>query len=404
MTFKVADLTKKSKWKLTKDVNCYKVKVVYSWGVHGIEPEPITASSGTEFIVPDKRLSTTFSDNHYDKEKQEYVKTYEVSGVYYFVKVDGATCIVFFNDIKDCIELVEQPKDLAIVIKDITTGMYYVDSTRKIKIYDERLRNEAYQLRYSGASLEVFNKKLNESCLGYDYDKKKSEHIVEYEDVAFKLSGTPLSGKVFKNIGFAKQRLLMTVGYYNDTDNDMMKTSTPVSTIPESWKIVEYDRVTKTETVLDFDCTEYVKHALELKGLTTKYGTATRSLYKKLEGKGILDQYKHFLIFTPGDVDSTELSKLMNSSNNLLEEKEEDYNLKQMYNGATYIIKKDEVKIVKGLLDKNMKKEFSNDSICIAIEDRYQALELTFTYYGNLSFKLIDMCTLKEVVKEEEHG
>lgn len=383
MSFKVADLTKNSKWKLTAEVPFYE-GVMYSWGMHTISKSTYNAPVGTEFVVPVKRMSGTFNDKGWDRNtRSEIPATWEASGVYFPITLNGKQGVVFFSDLKNCIELVDQPKDVAYVLKDTVTGTYYVDS---IWLVNERDNNGNYTGNY-----------IPHTPL------KKSESAVQIEDVYFKFSNTALSGKVFKNVGFAKQRLLMTVGYYNGTDNDMMKTSTPISNIPESWVLVEYDRVTKTETILDFDCNEYVQHALELKVLTTKYGSSTRSLYQKLEKKGELDNFKHFIIFTPGNVDQKSLSDIMKDrdDNPLLEEIDR-FTVKEIYDGGSYTIKKSEVQMVKDIVDKKMKKVFGADSICIAIEDRHDAMQIQFTYLGNLNIKMIDMVTLQEIVQEDE--
>lgn len=416
MTFKVADLTKNSKWKLTADVPFYEAEM-YTWGgICSFNQSTYNAPSGTEFTVPVKRLSGTFNDEDWDRVKRERIPpTWEASGVYYLLELNGKLGAIFFSDIKNCIELVDQPKDVAIVIKDTVSGKYYVDlltyctqyDQEKLKQAEDKYRSRVYQ-NFSNNNLNhnVYDEYRQDVCdaeIGVVPDLKKSEVGLTFGGVEFKFASSPLSGKVFKNIGFAKQRLLSSVGYFNDTDNDMMKTSSPIAEIPESWVLVEYDRATKTETVLDFDCNEYVQHALELKVLTTKYGSSTRSLYQKLEKKGELDKYKHFLIFTPGNVDLKPLSEYMKKKddNPLLEEVDR-YSVKEIYDGGSYTIKKSEVQMVKDIVDKKMKKVFGNDSICIAIEDRRDAMEIQFTYLGNLSFKLIDMVTLQEIVQEDE--
>lgn len=412
MTFKVADLTKNSKWKLTAEVPFYEIEHNNYYGINQLKKFTYNAPVGTEFTVPIKRLSGTFNDQGWDRVKREPIAaTWEASGVYYTLELNGKLGAIFFSDIKNCIELVEQPKDIAIVIKDTVSGTYYVDllsyctqyDQNKIKQAEAKLKAADISLHYNRKSYNQYLQEVHDAAIGVAPDLKKSEVALTFGGVEFKFASSPLSGKVFKNIGFAKQRLLMTVGYYNGTDNDMMKTSSPISEIPDSWVLVEYDRVSKTETVLDFDLKEYVNHALELKVLTTKYGSSTRSMYQKLEKKGELDKYKHFLIFTPGNVDQQPLSEYMkNKYDNPLLEEVDRYSVKEIYDGGSYTIKKTEVKMVKDILDKKMKKVFGDDSICIAIENRRDAMEIQFTYLGNLNFKLIDMVTLQEIVQEDE--
>jgi len=414
MTFKVADLTKNSKWKLTAEVPFYPY-TRNQWGLVDINKSVSNAPAGTEFTVPVKRQSGTFNDAGYDRvNRVDIPATWEVTGVYFDVQVNGNAGAVFFNDIKNCIELLEQPKDAVVLIKDMATGKYfnndyvcYVDQYDKDKLKDAEEKYHAsakstpfFCSQYSQVR-HTYDTEVEAAKLGFTApDIKKSEVVLTFAGREFRFASTPLSGKVFKNIGFAKQRLLACVGYYNDTSNDMMYCRDPLTAIPDTWKLVEYDKTTKQETVLDFDCVEYARHALELKILTTKYGSSTRSMYQKLEKKGELDKFKYFLIFTPGDVDQKPLSEYMYYDNKLLEEIDR-YTVREVFNGGSYTIKKEEVKLVKDIVDKKMKKDFGDDSICLAIEERRDALEITFTYLGNLNFKLIDMSTLKEIVNED---
>ena len=414
MTFKVADLTKNSKWKLTAEVPFYP-ETRNQWGWVDIDKSVSNAPAGTEFTVPVKRQSGTFNDAGYDRvNRVDIPATWEASGVYFDVVVNGKTGAVFFNDIKNCIELLEQPKDAVVLIKDMATGKYfnndyvcYVDQYDKDKLkaaeqkYHASAKNTSFFSPHYGQVRDTYDKEVEAAKLGFSApDIKKSEVVLAFAGREFRFASTPLSGKVFKNIGFAKQRLLACVGYYNDTSNDMMYCRDPLTAIPDTWKLVEYDKTTKQETVLDFDCVEYARHAQELKILTTKYGSSTRSMYSKLEKKGELDKFKYFLIFTPGDVDQKPLSDYIHHDNKLLEEIDR-YTVREVFNGGSYTIKKEEVKLVKDIVDKKMKKDFGDDSICIAIEDRRDAMEITFTYLGNLNFKLIDMSTLQEIVNED---
>ncbi len=412
MTFKVADLTKNSKWKLTSEVPFYEC-VLSVWGLDNLKPSTYNAPAGTEFTVPEKRQSGTFSSPTWDHvTRTPITPLWQVSGVYFPVILNGKPGVIFFNDLKDCIELLEQPKDSVVLIKDTATGKYfnsdyvcYVEQYDEAKLKAAEKKFQSVQADYFSntfqQALHVRDKEVEAAKLGIKApDIKKSQVVLTFDDREFVFATLPLSGKVFKNIGFAKQRLLACVGYYNDTNNDMMYCNEPLTSIPDTWKLVEYDRTSKKETVLDFDCKEYAQHALELKVLTTKYGSSTRSMYSKLEKKDELDKFKYFLIFTPGDVDKKVLSEYINGDNNLLEMIDR-YTVREVYNGASYTIKKEEVKLVKDIVDKKMKKVFGADSICLAIEERRDALEITFTYLGNLNFKLIDMSTLKEVVNEE---
>lgn len=417
MSFKVADLTKNSKWKLTADVPFYE-GTMYSWGMHSIKNSTSNAPAGTEFVVPVKRMSGTFNDVVWDSVTRTQIPaTWEASGVYFPIILNGKQGVVFFNDIKNCIELVEQPKDTVVLIKDTVTGKYftndyvcYVDQydKDKLKAAEEKYNADVKNTSFFGAQYSqvrhTYDKEVQAAKLGFSApDIKKSEVVLTFDGREFKFTNLPLSGKVFKNAGFAKQRLLSCVGYFNDTTNDMMYCRDPLTSIPETWKLVEYDRVTKTETVLDFDCTEYARHALELKVLTTKYGSSTRSLYQKLEKKGELDKFKHFIIFTPGNVDQQPLSEyMMDKYDNPLLEEVDRYTVKEIYDGGSYTIKKSEVQMVKDIVDKKMKKVFGYDSICIAIEDRHDAMQIQFTYLGNLNIKMIDMVTLQEIVQEDE--
>lgn len=412
MTFKVADLTKNSKWKITAEVPFYPY-TRNQWGWVDINNSVSNAPVGTEFTVPVKRQSGTFNDAGYDRvNRVDIPATWEVSGVYFDVQVNGNAGAVFFSDIKNCIELLEQPKDAVVLIKDTATGKYfnndyvcYVDQYDEAKLKAAEQKFKAQNVSYFSpgyrSAYDAYDQEVKAANLGFTApDIKKSEVVLTFDGREFRFASTPLSGKVFKNIGFAKQRLLACVGYYNDTSNDMMFCRDPLTAIPDTWKLVEYDKTTKKETELDFDCVEYARHALELKILTTKYGSSTRSMYAKLEKKGELDKFKYFLIFTPGDVDQKPLSEYIHHDNKLLEEIDR-YTLREIYNGGSYTIKKEEVKLVKDIVDKKMKKDFGDDSICLAIEERRDAMEITFTYLGNLNFKLIDMSTLQEIVNED---
>lgn len=380
MNFKVADLTKNSKWKLTKEVPFYPTKSGY-WFT--LDKSTTNAHVGTEFTVPEKRSSGDFGDEQWDRvNKITIPATWSVSGVYYPTTVNGVQGIIFFSDIKDSIELIEQPKDVAWAIKDADSGSYF--SETMWFSWRERSSRE-----YQAAKADKLS------------DLKKSESTQEIEESTIKFSSTALSGKVFKTLAQAKQKLMVICGYYNNSESDMLHCHAPITSIPKAWVIVEYDRVTKTEKVLDFDCTAYIKHAFELQKLTTKYGSATRDLYNKLEKKDELQKFKYFLIFTPGDINVKPLTEYLDSTNPLVEEVEQQYYGDQNLPGS-YKIKADEVKTVKNLCTKDMKKSFKADSICIAIEDKIEATELTFTYYGELSSVLIDMSTLTQIVIDKK--
>ncbi|WNA15807.1 hypothetical protein XaC1_164 [Xanthomonas phage XaC1] len=381
MSFKISDLTKNSKWKLTKEVPFYPV-VGFSFGSCDYGNTVSNSPIGTEFTVPMKRQSIDISDRVWNRAKKEYEFTWEKKGVCFEIVVNGAKGIVFFDDIKDSIEVLEQPKDIAYVIKDTATDTYFKETI----FMGWRYYNEDEPQK-----IELDN--------DYIAKLKSSESVQNVDGVNLLFSNTPLSGKVLKTLAQAKQKLMVICGYYNNSNADMLHCHAPLSSIPKTWVLVAYDRTSKTEEVLDVNCTEFIKHAFELQKLTTNYGSAVRDLYSKLEKKGELEKYKHFLIFTPGDLKQKALSEYLHTDNPLIEDCSEE----MAYYGdqdlpGRYQIKKEEVKTVKELVHKDMKKSFKYDSICVAIEDKIEATELTFTYYGNLSSTLIDMSTLTEIV------
>lgn len=382
MTFKVADLTKNSKWKLTKEVPFYPVLRTTTYGWYDYGNTVSNAPVGTEFTVPMKRQTADISDRVWNRAKKEYEFTWEKKGVFFDIEVNGVKGIVFFDDLKDSIEVLEQPKDIAYVIKDTASGTYFKETI---------FLGWKYYNANEPQKIEIDN--------NYISKLKSSETVQKVDGVSLLFSSTLLSGKVLKTLAQAKQKLMVICGYYNSSDATMLHCHAPLPSIPENWVLVAYDRTTKTEEVLDINCTEFIDHAFELQKLTTNYGSAVRDMYSKLEKKGELEKYKHFLIFTPGDLKQKSLTEYLNPENPLIDDCSEE----MAYYGdqdlpGRYQIKKEEVKTVKELVHKDMKKSFKYDSICVAIEDKIEATELTFTYYGNLSSTLIDMSTLTEIV------
>lgn len=369
MSIALKDLTKKSRWKLLNDVPFYPI-VAQRWSIQ-VQNSTEMVPSGTEFTVPDKRESGEFGDHVYNRELQKYEFTWEKSGVYFFVEVHGKKGIMFFNDIKNSIEVLEKPPEISYHIQDTSTGKFYV--------------------------CEVFRPddiKKNETCTEHPCTLFYREN--ESSTVKIRWAKTPGSSKKFKDIGMLKMRILMISGYFNGMGNEM-DSYYPLKSIPETWKIVQYDKSTDTSTVLEFDLEQYRQDSFKLRGITLKFGSACREMYNGLNKKDLVNKYPYFILFNAGDVNSTANTELMMDVNNpVLESTGKDYCNQA---GANYVIKDTEIAMVKSCIAKGMKKVLRADSICIAVDNEADAWSVGLGYNGGLTWKIMNMSTLQEMVK-----
>lgn len=372
MSIALTSMTKNSKWKTTAEVPFYPIKPC-RWRVD-VDNTTSDAPVGTELTVPPKRATDTFNDSTWNSELRKWEKTWEKSGVFFHVEVNGIRGIVFHSDIKDCIELLEQPKDVAYYIRDASTERLYV--------------------------CEVFHAgdvKKNETITTHEVGPAKYQ-CRDHVDIRWAV--TPGSAKKFKDIGQIKNRILQITGYYNGMGSDM-ETWYPLKVIPEQWEAVEYDKVSKTFTVLDIDLNAYHKEAFRLRDFTRKFGSACRDMYKKLESKDTLKDFPYFVLFNVGDVNQHSNGELMAAgyTNPLLvstETKQFDGAL-----GADYKINDEQVALIKKVAYKDLKKSIKTDSACFALADECDAWSIVLSYQGDLMCKVVNVQTLEELVKPQ---
>lgn len=370
------DLTKKSRWKLTQDCVAY-VAFINQWGLLDIKKETVTAPTGTEFVVPDKQTKDRFVHQTYNKETCKYTTHFEKSGLYFIVELQEGKALVFFNDIKDSIELLEQPKDVSYFIRDKNTAALYVC---------EVFRNEDVKK----------SETVTVHCSGrYHYSKQENDFTTTKE-LGVRWAKTPGSAKKFKDIGQLKNRLLVITGYFNGI-SESLSTYRPLMQIPDNWEAVEYDKVSGEITVLELDLHQYVKDSFEVRNLTRKFGSASRELYKKLSVNNELKDYPYFLMFNAGDVNTTDNAVLMRQPNAVLDFPNSQYDNQA---GHDQRIIESEIKAVKKLAYKDLKKSIKTDSACFALPSDDEAWTLILGYTGNLQCKIVNMQTLQEVLSK----
>lgn len=381
MSIALTSLTKNSKWKTTSEVPFYPIKPC-RWRVD-VHNTTSNAPVGTEFTVPLKRQTDTFNDASWNKELNKWESTWEKNGVFFIVEVQGIRGIIFHSDFKDCIELLEQPKDVAYYIRDTSTGRLYVCEAYRPD--DIKKSETTTKHNLIGASTE--------------YEEMARARWVN-GSISVRWAATPGSAKKFKDIGQVKNRILQITGYHNGMGNDM-GTYWPIAEIPEQWEAVEYDKVSKTFTVLDIDLNAYHKEAFRLRNFTRKFGSASREIYKKLESYDKVNEFPYFVLFNVGDVNQHSNGELMAAgyTNPLLVSTE----TKQFDGaaGADYKINDEQVAMIKEVAYKDLRKSIKTDSACFAVADECDAWSIVLGYRGDLNCKVVNVQTLEELVKPQ---
>ena len=392
MSIKVTDLTKNSKWKVISPIQSYRSSYPYVYEhrndgnvIEIIDKRYIgpIIQQGTELVF--KTKVANWGGKNTDENLGQILE----------FGIDDKNTFIAFKDVKDAIELLEQPDDIVYLIRDSVTGHYYKGdfspwygendpravSSKAKGIFTDHAGHKDWNEWISGTNGQIGH---------YEPRSKPNQVLIEW-------SKTPGSGKVMKTLSQVKQRCMFIIGYYNDMGDNapgMLYNGNCLNEVPSTWEIVAYNKVSKTHTVVQ-NVKEYLNGVLRLKNLTIKYGSAVRDLYNKLEKKGELDTFKGLMVFNTGVgiIDGGTYS----NPNNMVEM---TYSSNKHSHDGGYIYKiiDDEVKEVKSIVTKDMRKSFQTDSMAVAIKSVKEALVLKLTYTGKLNCTVIDMETLSEEV------
>jgi len=202
-----------------------------------------------------------------------------------------------------------------------------------------------------------------------------------------KFADTFMKAKRFKDLSKAKMSVMSLNGYYDGlpgSENLPDWVGGPkVMDIPETWEFVKFDKVTKTE-IETVDLQAWHKRLWELRELTVRFGSPVRTLYNDLEKKDKLDEFSGMLVVRA----PVETSAYWGASHT--------HYTKEL--DPKVIEEVDSVIAQFGLKKADIKRAKDPNCVAIAFKGVRTALKFKLSYNGPLSFNVLDLTTLKEVV------
>lgn len=163
---------------------------------------------------------------------------------------------------------------------------------------------------------------------------------------------------------------------------EWMNNPDPCSVIPETWEAVEVrDKQTKDLCVLDINLHQYGNDLQRLRVLTDTFGSAVKDVYKKLEKKAQIAEFKNVVTI----ITNEDLRDL------------DPYWDKDKFKPDTTRI--DEVIEQMGLKRKDYVRSSKEFSTAIAFKSEANAVMFRLAYTGNYKVSLIDLEKLVEVAE-----
>jgi hypothetical protein len=283
----VQKCVKGSQWKLLVDTIYYKDDVLNNWWncrEIGVLP------AGTIITIAGKKANQTYKTSAEDPhpESSLFKYKYVLSAPF---KTDSSNEIFWFRieGIKNSIEELDVPKVLVYKLRDKNTGLFFSGTDWS---EDFKKANDAYHAEYEK---QRANAKDIDDILKIQIPRPPVETIPTYSK----------TGKTYKNLSGLKSAIRILAGLtkydeslpYDAAGPEWLEYGSTID-IPDSWEIVEFEKFSKTETVIDFNIIEYIARSKKLKVLSGTYGYAVKDLFSKLEENNQLLDYKGMIVFT----------------------------------------------------------------------------------------------------------
>lgn len=159
-------------------------------------------------------------------------------------------------------------------------------------------------------------------------------------------------------------------------------------TIPESWEVVAVHNKEKGEQeVVDFSPSEYAALNQRLRRLTDTFGPAVKDVFKKIETKGKLEEFRWVAVVAP------DLSMLRDSKTQWWQ------SIDAFRPDATQIDG-----IIKQMGTKRADHVRATKEFCVAVAFRTmpEAVMFRLGYAGELKARILDMAKMEQVVDEPQ--
>lgn len=193
-----------------------------------------------------------------------------------------------------------------------------------------------------------------------------------------------MKAKQFDNVGRAKTSILSMTGYYEGLPGSEnvpewveYGRGGKKEDFPSTWELVKFDKLGRKELDV-IDLQSWFEKTWELRGLTMKFGSAVRGLYKDIETKGKLDAYKGMLVFYKKDHDAWYGDKSAFSDTELAEI--------------------DAAVAHAGLKKGEFLKKKAFDTVAVSFANAGKAMMFKLSYNGTIPAEVINLETMKEEV------